>query len=102
MALLAFSTPSLVSANEAEQSQELEQEFDVKCTSSGTYGQDTNCEVSGKQKAKQHQKVVVLGAYHDATKINAGLDTKTSIVFALVAITGLSSGAYLVKSKVSN
>ena len=100
LSLLVFSSTK-IQANEANQSQN--QEFEVECSTSGTYGQNTNCKVKGKQ--EQNQKIVyrsgkVLG-YHDASKINAGLDPKMTLLFALIMLVGLSSSAVLVKSRIS-
>lgn len=101
MAIVAGIAVSPVSADEAEQSQQLNQEFEVECSSSGTYGQDTNCKVTGKQEAEQHQRIKILGVTHDASKIGAGLDSKMTFVLAVIMIVGFSSTAVLVKNKIS-
>jgi len=100
-AFLLLLSSTKVQANEAQQSQQ--QEFEVECTTSGTYGQNTDCKVKGKQ--EQNQKIVyrsgkVLGV-HDASKINAGLDPKMTLFFAAILLVGLSGSAVLVKSRIS-
>lgn len=100
LAILAFTGVSPVFANQAEQSQKLDQEFEVECKSSGTYGQDTNCKVTGKQSGEQKQRIQILGVTHDASKIGAGLDTQMAAIFGLFMIAGLTSGVLLVKNKI--
>lgn len=95
----AFSTP--VSADEVEQSQSLSQDVEVECTTSGTYGQNTNCKVNASQEAEQNQRVKILGVYHDASKVDAGLDSKMTILFATIMLAGFASTAVLAKSRIS-
>ena len=98
--ILALSMSAKVSADEVEQSQSLNQNFEVECTTSGTYGQNTNCKVTGNQEAEQNQRVKILGVYHDASKIDAGLDSKMTLLFATIMIAGFASTVVLAKNRI--
>ena len=81
-----------VSAAEASQEQELEQQVEVDCTA-GAYGQESTCEVDAYQKGTQKQTITL----NDGTVIkshepvNAGLDMSTGIAVASLTATGVTA-----------
>lgn len=100
LAIMAVAFTSPISADEVEQSQSLSQDVEIECTTSGTYGQNTNCKVNANQDAEQSQKIKtqkVLGVH---TTVAAGLDSKMTILFATIMIVGFTSTAVLAKNRV--
>jgi hypothetical protein len=89
-ATLLLLSPSLVMAEEASQSQELEQKCSTTCES-GAYGQDTSCKTECYQYGEQEQTITlrdgtVLAAH---TPVDTALDTKTMLVVAGLLTSGV-------------
>lgn len=78
--------------NSVEQTQELEQDIEVHCTT-GAYGQESVCDVEASQRGKQSQKIVlrdgqVLGKH---VMVDTALDTKTIALLAGLMVLGAGS-----------
>ncbi len=86
---LVLAQPQAVMAEEASQSQELEQKCVTTCET-GAYGQDTSCKTECYQYGEQEQTITlsdgtVLAAH---TPVDAALDTKTMLVAAGLLTSG--------------
>lgn len=84
-----------VGAQTVEQNQELNQTVKVNCTTSGSYGQNTNCTAEGSQTGKQNQKVVIDGVTYivraDGSKVRYHKPANTSV--STLALSGMIAAA---------
>jgi len=86
-------------ADTAEQSQHLNQTYDVTCNTSG-YGQ-SSCHVLGTQTADQSQKIVLRAGVKPVGKLaDTGLDTAMTAGSVLTVGAGLAAAALKAKFRV--
>lgn len=98
LALLMAAMPTIANAQTAEQKQELEQSYEVECTTAN-YGQGT-CKVKGVQTGKQYQRIAIASRsamYHKPA--DTAVDTATMAALGAVLTTGVT--AAIIKRKMA-
>lgn len=96
-----------VGAQTVEQNQELNQTVRVECTTTGSYGQNTNCTAEGTQTGKQNQTVTIDGVTYivraDGSRVRYHKPANTSVsslaLGGMIAAAVTTAGAGIVISK---
>jgi len=94
-------TPVFADTTEQEQSLETKSSTKVVCTS-GSYGQNLNCEASADATASGHQKVIVRtdgSVVKTHTPVDAALDAKTMTVVMLSGLSGAAGIAWKIATR---